>query len=68
MTQARLDGEAAHDLVAHPLRELRAFGGRSHFAVADVLAVLLEARITLRKLDHLCEEQHDALQELGDHW
>lgn len=28
---------------------------------------LLEARIQLRKLDHLCEEQHDALQELRDH-
>ena len=29
---------------------------------------LLEARIELRKLDHLCEEQHDALQELRDHF
>jgi magnesium transporter len=28
---------------------------------------LLDARIALRKLDHLCEEQHDALQELRDH-
>lgn len=28
---------------------------------------LLDARIELRKLDHLCEEQHDALQELRDH-
>ncbi|GAA4032473.1 magnesium transporter CorA family protein [Actimicrobium antarcticum] len=27
---------------------------------------LLDARIALRKLDHLCEEQHDALQELRD--
>jgi magnesium transporter len=25
-------------------------------------------RIELRKLDHLCEEQHDALQELRDHF
>lgn len=30
-------------------------------------AALLEARIELRKLDHLCEEQHDAMQELRDH-
>jgi Mg2+ and Co2+ transporter CorA len=29
---------------------------------------LLDARIVLRKLDHLCEEQHDALQELRDHF
>lgn len=29
---------------------------------------LLDARIALRKLDHLCEEQHDALQELRDHF
>jgi magnesium transporter len=29
--------------------------------------VLLDARIALRKLDQLCEEQHDALQELRDH-
>lgn len=29
---------------------------------------LLDARIELRKLDHLCEEQHDALQELRDHF
>ncbi|MEO8838696.1 MAG: magnesium transporter CorA family protein [Herbaspirillum sp.] len=28
---------------------------------------LLEARIELRKLDHLCEEQHDAMQELRDY-
>jgi magnesium transporter len=28
---------------------------------------LLDARIELRKLDHLCEEQHDALQELRDY-
>ena len=28
---------------------------------------LLDSRIELRKLDHLCEEQHDALQELRDH-
>lgn len=28
---------------------------------------LLDARMELRKLDHLCEEQHDALQELRDH-
>jgi Mg2+ and Co2+ transporter CorA len=28
---------------------------------------LLDARIELRKLDHLCEEQHDAMQELRDH-
>ncbi len=28
---------------------------------------LLDARIALRKLDHLCEEQHDALLELRDH-
>lgn len=28
---------------------------------------LLDARIELRKLDHLCEGQHDALQELRDH-
>lgn len=27
---------------------------------------LLDARIELRKLDHLCEEQHDAVQELRD--
>lgn len=30
-------------------------------------AALLDARIELRKLDHLCEEQHDAMQELRDH-
>lgn len=30
-------------------------------------AALLDARIELRKLDHLCEEQHDALQELRDY-
>jgi len=29
---------------------------------------LLDARIELRRLDHLCEEQHDALQELRDHF
>ena len=29
---------------------------------------LLDSRIELRKLDHLCEEQHDALQELRDHF
>jgi len=29
---------------------------------------LLDARIELHKLDHLCEEQHDALQELRDHF
>ncbi len=29
---------------------------------------LLDARIELRKLDLLCEEQHDALQELRDHF
>jgi len=29
---------------------------------------LLDARLELRKLDHLCEEQHDALQELRDHF
>lgn len=29
---------------------------------------LLDARIELRKLDYLCEEQHDALQELRDHF
>jgi Mg2+ and Co2+ transporter CorA len=28
---------------------------------------LLEARMELRRLDNLCEEQHDALQELRDH-
>ena len=28
---------------------------------------LLDARLELRKLDHLCEEQHDAMQELRDH-
>jgi len=28
---------------------------------------LLDARNELHKLDHLCEEQHDALQELRDH-
>jgi len=28
---------------------------------------LLDARLELRKLDHLCEEQHDALQELRDY-
>lgn len=31
-------------------------------------AALLDARIELRKLDHLCEEQHDALQELRDYF
>ncbi|MBK4733873.1 magnesium transporter CorA family protein [Noviherbaspirillum pedocola] len=30
-------------------------------------SALLDARIELRKLDHLCEEQHDAMQELRDH-
>jgi Mg2+ and Co2+ transporter CorA len=30
-------------------------------------SALLDARIELRKLDHLCEEQHDALQELRDY-
>lgn len=29
---------------------------------------LLDARIELRKLDHLCEEQHDALRELRDYF
>lgn len=29
---------------------------------------LLDARIELRRLDLLCEEQHDALQELRDHF
>lgn len=29
---------------------------------------LLDARVELRKLDHLCEEQYDALQELRDHF
>ena len=29
---------------------------------------LLDARIELRRLDHLCEEQHDALQELRDYF
>lgn len=28
---------------------------------------LLDSRIEVRKLDHLCEEQHDAMQELRDH-
>lgn len=28
---------------------------------------LLDSRIEIRKLDHLCEEQYDALQELRDH-
>lgn len=28
---------------------------------------LLDSRLELRKLDNLCEEQHDALQELRDH-
>ena len=28
---------------------------------------LLEARMEIRRLDNLCEEQHDALQELRDH-
>ncbi|HJW55701.1 MAG TPA: magnesium transporter CorA family protein [Burkholderiaceae bacterium] len=31
-------------------------------------AALLDARNELHKLDHLCEEQHDALQELRDHF
>jgi magnesium transporter len=31
-------------------------------------SALLDARSELRKLDHLCEEQHDALQELRDHF
>lgn len=31
-------------------------------------STLLDARIELRKLDHLCEEQHDAVQELRDHF
>lgn len=30
-------------------------------------SALLDARIELHMLDHLCEEQHDALQELRDH-
>ncbi len=30
-------------------------------------AALLDARIELRKLDHLCEGQRDAMQELRDH-
>lgn len=30
-------------------------------------SALLDARIELRKLDHLCEEQHDAMQELRDY-
>jgi Mg2+ and Co2+ transporter CorA len=30
-------------------------------------SALLDARMELRKLDHLCEEQHDAMQELRDH-
>jgi Mg2+ and Co2+ transporter CorA len=30
-------------------------------------SALLDARIELRKLDYLCEEQHDAMQELRDH-
>jgi Mg2+ and Co2+ transporter CorA len=29
---------------------------------------LLDSRIEIRKLDHLCEEQYDALQELRDHF
>jgi magnesium transporter len=29
---------------------------------------LLDSRVELRKLDHLCEEQYDALQELRDHF
>lgn len=29
---------------------------------------LLDARIELRKLDHMCEEQHDAIQELRDYF
>ncbi|MFZ6654264.1 magnesium transporter CorA family protein [Undibacterium sp. TJN19] len=28
---------------------------------------LLDSRVELRKLDNLCEEQHDAMQELRDH-
>ncbi|MBY0572319.1 MAG: magnesium transporter CorA family protein [Undibacterium sp.] len=28
---------------------------------------LLDSRLELRKLDHLCEEQYDAMQELRDH-
>lgn len=28
---------------------------------------LLDSRIEIRKLDHLCEDQYDALQELRDH-
>ena len=28
---------------------------------------LLDSRVELRKLDHLCEDQHDAIQELRDH-
>lgn len=31
-------------------------------------SALLDARNVLHKLDHLCEEQHDALQELRDHF
>lgn len=29
---------------------------------------LLDSRLELRKLEHLCEEQYDALQELRDHF
>lgn len=29
---------------------------------------LLDSRVELRKLEHLCEEQYDALQELRDHF
>lgn len=34
----------------------------------DNWMALLDARVELRKLEHLCEEQHDALQELRDHF
>lgn len=29
---------------------------------------LLDSRVQLRKLDHLCEDQYDAIQELRDHF
>lgn len=29
---------------------------------------LLDSRVELRKLDHLCEDQYDAIQELRDHF
>jgi Mg2+ and Co2+ transporter CorA len=34
----------------------------------DNWMALLDARVELRRLEHLCEEQHDALQELRDHF